>query len=94
MKFWTHPEFIGRAAVTVTLDILDKDAMIRILCRAKNALVKQYKKLFELDGVSLNLTGDALKQSWTKRLRERPERVVLCNHEAVTLDLDVSYSIR
>ena len=44
VKFGLIPEFIGRVPVTVTLDMLDKDAMIRILCEPKNALVKQYKK--------------------------------------------------
>ena len=61
VKFGLIPEFIGRVPVTVTLDMLDKDAMIRILCEPKNALVKQYKKLFELDGVSLEFAGGSVR---------------------------------
>ena len=71
MKFGLIPEFIGRVPVTVTLDMLDKDAMIRILCEPKNALVKQYKKLFELDGVSLEFDRDALEAIVDKALERK-----------------------
>ena len=71
VKFGLIPEFIGRVPVTVTLDMLDKDAMIRILCEPKNALVKQYKKLFELDGVSLEFDRDALEAIVDKALERK-----------------------
>lgn len=61
VKFGLIPEFIGRVPVTVSLESLDKDALIRILKEPKNALVKQYKKLLELDGVDLEFTDEALE---------------------------------
>ena len=61
IKFGLIPEFIGRVPVTVSLDSLDKEALIRILTEPKNSLVKQYKKLFELDGVTLDFDQDALE---------------------------------
>lgn len=60
-KFGLIPEFIGRVPVTVALDFLDEAALGRILTEPKNALVKQYKKLFELDGVKLEFTEDAVE---------------------------------
>ena len=60
MKFGIIPEFIGRVPVTVSLDFLDEKALERILTEPKNALVKQYKKLFELDGVKLTFTDEAI----------------------------------
>ena len=59
-KFGLIPEFIGRVPVTVALDYLDEKALERILTEPKNALVKQYKKLFELDGVKLTFTDEAI----------------------------------
>lgn len=59
IKFGLIPEFIGRVPVTVSLDLLDEDALIRILKEPKNALMKQYQKLFELDGVRLDFDEDA-----------------------------------
>lgn len=59
-KFGLIPEFIGRVPVTVTLDFLDEKSLERILTEPKNALVKQYKKLFELDGVELTFTDEAV----------------------------------
>lgn len=61
VKFGLIPEFIGRVPVTVSLESLDKKALIRILKEPKNALVKQYKKLLELDGVDLEFTDEALE---------------------------------
>ena len=88
VKFGLIPEFIGRVPVTVTLDMLDKDAMIRILCEPKNALVKQYKKLFELDGVNLEFDKDALEAIVDKALeRKTGARGLRAIMEAVTLDL-------
>ena len=61
LKYGLIPEFVGRLPIIVTLDALDKEALIRILTEPKNALVKQYEKLFELDGVTLEFTPDALE---------------------------------
>ena len=60
MKFGLIPEFVGRLPVVVTLDKLDEAALVRILTEPKNALVKQYARLLELDGVSLSFDEDAL----------------------------------
>ncbi|MBF1173212.1 MAG: ATP-dependent Clp protease ATP-binding subunit ClpX [[Eubacterium] sulci] len=60
LKFGLIPEFIGRLPVIVTLDELDVDALKMIMKEPKNALVKQYEKLFELDGVELEMTDDAI----------------------------------
>ncbi len=61
LKFGLIPEFVGRLPVIVTLEALDEDALVQILTEPKNALVKQYQKLFELDSVSLEFKEDALK---------------------------------
>lgn len=61
LKFGIIPEFIGRIPVVATLDLLDEDALMRILQEPKNALVKQYKKLLELDDVELEFEEDALR---------------------------------
>ena len=61
MKFGLIPEFVGRVPVTVSLDLLDKDAMVRILTEPKNALVRQYAKLLSFDNVDLEFTPEALK---------------------------------
>ncbi len=59
-KFGLIPEFVGRVPVMVSLDLLDEDALVRILTEPKNALVKQYQKLFELDDVKLEFTPEAV----------------------------------
>lgn len=61
VKYGLIPEFIGRVPVTVTLDLLDEDALMRILTEPKSAICKQYKKLFELDGVELEFEEEALR---------------------------------
>ncbi len=61
IKFGLIPEFVGRVPITVSLEGLDKEALIRILKEPKNALIKQYKKLFEMDGVELDFEDDALE---------------------------------
>ncbi|MBR3770845.1 MAG: AAA family ATPase, partial [Clostridium sp.] len=61
VKFGLIPEFVGRVPVNVGLDLLDEDALSRILTEPKNAIVKQYKKLFELDGVTLEFEDEAIK---------------------------------
>ena len=62
-KFGLIPEFIGRVPVTVSLNMLDKNTLVQILSKPKNALTKQYQKLFELDDVKLEFTDDALMAS-------------------------------
>ena len=60
LKFGLIPEFVGRLPILVTLESLDKEALIQILTKPKNALVKQYKKLFELDDVKLEFDEKSL----------------------------------
>ena len=62
VKFGLIPEFIGRVPVTVSLDLLDEHSLARILTEPKNALTKQYQKLFELDGVKLEFTPEAVAE--------------------------------
>ena len=62
MKFGLIPEFIGRVPITVTLDGLDRQALVRILKEPKNAIIKQYKKLFEFDEVDLEVEDDAVEE--------------------------------
>ncbi len=61
VKFGLIPELVGRLPVIVSLTELDNDALIRILTEPKNAIIKQYKKLFEIDGVTLSFEDEALK---------------------------------
>lgn len=61
LKFGLIPEFVGRLPIVVSLESLDQEALINILSKPKNALVKQYNKLFEIDNVELEFTEDALK---------------------------------
>ncbi|MDQ1643564.1 MAG: ATP-dependent Clp protease ATP-binding subunit ClpX [Actinomycetota bacterium] len=61
LKFGMIPEFIGRLPVITSVRNLDQDALVRILSEPRNALVKQYERLFDLDGVELEFTDDALE---------------------------------
>jgi len=61
LKFGLIPEFVGRLPVIATLEDLDEDALIRILSEPKNALIKQYKRLFEMEDVELTFHDDALR---------------------------------
>lgn len=61
IKFGMIPEFMGRVPISVSLDPLSRDDMVRILLEPKNSIVRQYQKLFELDGVDLKFTDDAVK---------------------------------
>ncbi|MET4127036.1 ATP-dependent Clp protease ATP-binding subunit ClpX [Roseovarius sp. MBR-6] len=61
LKFGLIPEFVGRLPVLATLEDLDEDALVIILTEPKNALVKQYQRLFEMEGARLTFTDDALK---------------------------------
>lgn len=88
IKFGLIPEFIGRVPVTVSLDLLDRDALIRILKEPKNALAKQYIKLFELDGVALEFEDAAFEAIVDKALeRKTGARGLRAIMEAATLDL-------
>ena len=62
VKFGLIPEFIGRVPVFVSLELLTEEALLRILKEPRNALVKQYQKLFEIDDVKLEFTDDALRE--------------------------------
>ena len=68
VKFGLIPEFVGRVPVVVSLDELNEDAMLRILTEPKNALVKQFKRLFDIDGVKLEFTEDAVRAVARKAL--------------------------
>jgi ATP-dependent Clp protease ATP-binding subunit ClpX len=88
LKFGMIPEFIGRLPVVTALEELDEPALIDILVKPRNALTKQYKKLFELDGVQLKFTDGALKAIASEAIRRktgaRGLRAIL---ESVMLDL-------
>jgi ATP-dependent Clp protease ATP-binding subunit ClpX len=60
LKYGLIPEFVGRLPVATSVSALDKDALVRILTEPRNALVKQYRKLFEIDGIELEFTDDAI----------------------------------
>ncbi len=88
VKFGLIPEFIGRVPITVALDNLDRDALVRILTEPKNSLVKQYTKLFELDGVGLEFEEDAIGAIADKALeRKTGARGLRAIMENVMLDL-------
>lgn len=70
VKFGLIPEFIGRLPVMVSLDQLDEAALVKILTEPKNAITKQYTKLFDIDGVKLTFTEDAVK-AVAKKAQER-----------------------
>jgi ATP-dependent Clp protease ATP-binding subunit ClpX len=88
VKFGLIPEFIGRVPVTVALKYLDKEAMVRVLKEPKNSLVKQYKKLFEIDGVDLEFTDGALEavaeKSFERKTGARGLRAIM---EDVLMDI-------
>ena len=81
MRFGLIPEFIGRLPVLATLEDLDETALIKILTEPKNALVKQYKRLFEMENVTLTFTDDALsavaKKAITRKTGARGLRSIL-----------------
>lgn len=88
VKFGLIPEFIGRVPITVSLDNLDKDALVRILTEPKNSLVKQYAKLFELDGVGLEFDEEAISAIADKALeRKTGARGLRAIMENVMMDL-------
>lgn len=88
VKYGLIPEFVGRLPITVTLDLLNKDALVRILTDTKSAICKQYKKLFELDGVELEFDKNALyaiaEEAMERKTGARGLRSII---EKATLDL-------
>ncbi|HEX4873322.1 MAG TPA: ATP-dependent Clp protease ATP-binding subunit ClpX [Sphingorhabdus sp.] len=87
LKYGLIPEFVGRLPVTATLEDLDVPALVKILAEPKNALVKQYRKLFEMENVGLTFTDDALeavaKKAIERKTGARGLRSIL---EAILLD--------
>ena len=87
-KFGLIPEFIGRVPVMVSLESLTREAMVRILSEPKNALTKQYQKLFELDNVKLEFTPEALEaiadRAVSRKIGARGLRSII---ESVIMDL-------
>ena len=71
VKYGIIPEFIGRLPVTVALDNLDKDALVRILTEPRNAIIKQYKKLLDLDGVKLTFDEAAVEAIADKAVKRK-----------------------
>ena len=92
LRFGMIPEFVGRLPVVATLDDLDEAALINILTQPKNALVKQYQKLFEMEGVRLNITEPALdavaKEALRRKTGARGLRAIL-----EEMMLDVMYEL-
>jgi ATP-dependent Clp protease ATP-binding subunit ClpX len=71
LKFRLIPEFVGRLPVLATLDDLDEDALVEILTKPKNALVKQYQRLFEMEDVQLEFRDDALRSIAAKAIQRK-----------------------
>jgi ATP-dependent Clp protease ATP-binding subunit ClpX len=92
LKYGLIPEFIGRLPIVATLDELDEAALVRILCEPKNALIKQYQKLFDMENVSLKFTDGAMvavaKEALKRKTGARGLRSILENAM-----LDVMYDI-
>ena len=87
LKFGLIPEFIGRLPVVATLDDLDQKALVDILTRPKNALVKQYQRLFEMESVKLTFSDDALTAIARKAMgRKSGARGLRSIMEAILLD--------
>ncbi len=88
LKFGLIPEFVGRLPVVATLADLDEEALVKILIEPKNALVKQYQKLFEMEDVRLTLTEDALKAIASKAiLRKTGARGLRSIMEIILLEI-------
>ena len=92
IKFGLIPEFIGRVPVCVALDALDEEALVRILVEPKNAIIKQYKKLFEIDGVELEFDEGAIeeiaKKSFSRKIGARGLRAIM-----ETTMMDAMYTV-
>ena len=74
IKYGLIPEFVGRLPVVATLEELDEHALIQILTEPKNALIKQYQKLFAMEGVDLEVRPQGLTAIAERRSRARPAR--------------------
>lgn len=81
VKFGLIPEFVGRVPITVSLEPLDEKALVRVLTEPKNAIIKQYKTLLDLDDVELEFTKDAINeiahQAYTRKTGARGLRAIL-----------------
>jgi len=87
LKFGLIPEFVGRLPVIATLGDLDEDALIQILTQPKNALVKQYQRLFDMEGVELSFSDDSLKAIAKKAIaRKTGARGLRSIMETILLD--------
>lgn len=88
LRYGLIPEFVGRLPVTVSLDPLDEDALVRVLTQPRNAIVKQFQRLFSMDGVELTFAEDALRAAAREALKHqtgaRGLRTII---EEVLLDL-------
>ena len=71
LKYGLIPEFIGRLPVAVSLEELSKEALVKIIKEPKNSLLKQYRKLFEMDGVELEIDDDAIERVAEKALERK-----------------------
>ncbi len=71
LRYGLIPEFVGRLPIVATLDLLDEGALVKILTEPKNALIKQYQKLFELDGVALEFEQEALRMIAQKAIERK-----------------------
>ena len=88
LKYGLIPEFVGRLPVIATLDDLNEEALVKVLTEPKNALLKQYKTLFEMEDVKLTITDDALKAIAKKAIeRKTGARGLRANMEENLLDL-------
>ena len=92
VKFGLIPEFVGRVPICVSLEGLDKEALVRILKEPKNALIKQYQKLFDMDDVELTFEDDAIEtiaeQAFEKKTGARGLRSIMEN-----IMMDIMYEI-
>ena len=87
LKFGLIPEFVGRLPVIATLEDLDEPALVKILAEPKNALVKQYQKLFEMEDVKLGFNDDALSSIARKAIdRKTGARGLRSILEGILLD--------
>ena len=92
LRYGLIPEFVGRLPVTVSVDPLDQETLVRILTEPKNAIVKQFQRLFALDDVSLEFDPEALNTAAEEALKHRTGARGLRTIIEETL-LDVMYEI-
>jgi len=95
LKFGLIPEFVGRLPIIVTLEALDEDALVKVLTEPRNALIKQYQKLFEMDETVLEFKEDAVraiaKEALTRKTGARGLRAIL---ESLLLDIMFETPVR